>query len=146
MLRAVVGAPFSVLSALPLRIASDHDAPVLATPPGVLLGLLFTDTIAEEDGVVSVDSDAGVAHVGAACGKGLLVYRPDAVSSVRIRPRRPLDLIQLTLVPRNEALLSSVLWAGINLWPVDPFEFSVDGFRMYPDHRPYVVHRQTVFH
>jgi hypothetical protein len=102
-------------------------------PPHVLRAIIY---------LVDVDKDNGPFEYVVADGRNQLVTGPRGTlfifdanrlwhrgSPPRARYRQSIDFM---ILPRMKSQPRRVIWAGVNNWPGDPFNFSIHGMRTSP--------------
>lgn len=102
-------------------------------PPHVLRAIIY---------LVDVDEENGPFEYLAADGSARRILGPRGTTFIfdanrlrhratppRIRERRSVDFV---ILPRMKSQERRLLWAGLNNWPGDPFNFSVNGMRASP--------------
>ena len=144
LLRSCTGSDYAVLSARPLRFGAQpataerlSGAESLHTdgcPVGVLRAVLYLSDAAE-----GLEFQAGEELTAAAGPAGTLVVFDGNRLPHRWSPGRgkDVDVIDLVLAPRHCRLDRCVIWPGMNRWPVDPFNFSMEGFKSHPAGLPF---------
>lgn len=131
------GFPATVTSCRPLRLEPEAGPlPSLGpsgTPPGMRRALLLlSDGQGDDAPLEHRDIERGVS-VPLGGAKGTLILFDPAATIVRLRrPTRAVEFLDLCVGPRFAHQTARVVWAGMNLWPADPFQYSVRDMRASP--------------
>ncbi len=134
IVRSCLGCPFTLLNSRPVMSTPHADAGAGpqglhrdGCPPGVIRALLYLTDVDDESGPFEyIEGDALKAVTGPA-GTFFVFEANQLVHRARppaARERKVIDFVIAPLVPGN---VPEVLFAGMNNWPVDPFEFSRGG-------------------
>jgi hypothetical protein len=126
-----------VLSVRPLRFRPDGREPeelhTDAYPPGVLRCVLHLTDVDGPTGALEFVDSSG--REGALSGQaGTLVI----LDATRVKHcwqpvgKGERAVLEMALVPCHRLLERCVIWAGMNTWPVDPYNFSMTGFVDHP--------------
>jgi hypothetical protein len=135
-LQSLNGCDFTVVSAQFRRYGPADAQPDFAAeeaPPGVVRAAVYLSDV--DDGSVALEyvDAAGASHRLAGAAGTMLVFDPRRVRTRWTAAGTPAEVLWLALMPRHKAVSRFVMWSGLNNWPVDPFNFSVEGFRLYPE-------------
>ncbi|MDP7034961.1 MAG: hypothetical protein QF752_10765 [Planctomycetota bacterium] len=140
-IRSCVGCEYTILNHRPFHSlvhsgqgagpqAMHHDG----CPPGVIRAIVYLTDVDDESGPFEyMLTDGGGAR--AVTGPAGTVFVFDANRLLhRARPpmtreRQAVDFVIAPLIPGRKREL---VWAGMNNWPVDPFDFSTEGLLVYP--------------
>ncbi len=140
LMQQCMGGDVWYLSCRPLQSLVNHDegkGPQAFhtdhSPPHVLRALLY---------LVDVDDDNGPFEYAASSGDTRRVSGPKGTFFVfdanrlshravppRTRIRRSIDFV---ILPRTPSQPRCVMWSGMNNWPADPFQFSINKMRSSP--------------
>jgi len=128
LIHSCLNADFAAVSVRPLRFEVDAPAGSFHTdncPSGMLRCALH---LTDGGGFEYMDADGQAKSIEARAGR--LV----AFDGNRLQHRWLPDsqILEMSLVARHKRLERCAIWAGMNSWPVDPFNFSTQGFVDYP--------------
>lgn len=126
--RAFLSLPHADEGRGPQAFHRDH------SPPGLLRALIYLTDVDEQSGPFEyIDPANGESRRVTAPAGSLIVFDANAFEH---RGRPPLGrerkVLDLVLCPAIPGLGASVVWPGMNHWPVDPFHFSLTGFGCWP--------------
>lgn len=77
-------------------------------------------------------SDGNVLHVMSAAPGTLAVYDPATVVCLLDPRGGDISLVEIALVPLGAGQPFRVTWSDLNEWPLDPFQYGVNGMAAYP--------------
>jgi hypothetical protein len=123
---------FTVVSFRPLRVPMLSDSAIpastLPSPPRTRRAVLH---LAGEGSFEIRHGEESTQRIEARPGT-LVVYDPERVQCW-FRPRgAALEVVEMMLIPRMAGHPFRVVWAGLNDWPADPFQYSVSGMSAFP--------------
>jgi hypothetical protein len=102
-------------------------------PPGVIRALIYLIDVDIDNGPFEYIDENKKHHFATGPTGTLLVFdanrRLHRGSPPRMKPRKAIDFC---VAPRPATFPRRVMWAGMNNWPVDPYQFAVDGMVAYP--------------
>ncbi|MCE7997268.1 MAG: hypothetical protein HEP70_00265 [Rhodobiaceae bacterium] len=102
-------------------------------PPGVLRALVYLTDVDESSGPFEFLTDAGEnIHAVGPTGT-LLIFDPNKLEH-RGRPpeKRERRVVDMCIAARPKGFPRRVAWAGMNAWPLDPYQYAVDGMTAVP--------------
>jgi hypothetical protein len=103
-------------------------------PPGVIRCCMYlTDVEGESTAFEYLDFAGQPQRITGLAGTVIIFDGARLEHRWASSPSRGLEVLDLALIPRHKTLPRCVIWSGMNNWPVDPFNFSMDGFVAYPD-------------
>ncbi|GEM_PF-6987878 len=104
------------------------------SPPGLIRGLIYLVDVDEGTGPFEYLDENRVSHLVAGSAGTLLIFDANRLihrgSPPRAKPRKAIDFC---ILPRPAAMPRRVMWAGMNNWPLDPFQYPVDRMQAYPE-------------
>jgi hypothetical protein len=102
-------------------------------PPGVIRALIYLVDVDSDNGPFEYIDENKKHHLATGPAGTLLVFdanrRLHRGSPPRKKSRKVIDFC---VAPRPASFPRRVMWAGMNNWPVDPYQFAVDGMIAYP--------------
>ncbi len=137
---ACVGCPIIVLNCRlfrSLRHAEDGVGPQAwhgdGTPAGVIRGLIFLTDVDEDSGPFQYQDAAGEVHSVIGPAGTFVIFDANRLLHRAKPPKhRERMAIDLVFLPRHPGEPLQVIFAGMNAWPVDPFQYSLGGMLVYP--------------
>ena len=122
---------------LRFELGDEQDAPAEQLhredePPGVLRCVVYLTDVDGESGGFEYRLGDETRRVSGAAGTAVL-FDGKRVEHRWVRPGAAYEVLDMTLTPRHKVLSRCVVAPGMNNWPVDPYNFSVEGFALYPD-------------
>jgi hypothetical protein len=136
---------FVVVSARALQ-ATQARGPLENTtlPAGAIQAILYLADIDALNGPLQCTNAQGtVRSVAGPAGTLVLIDGRRAKCSWASAKKGKRQALEMVLLPRHRRLARSVIWPGMNNWPVDPFNFSIEGFVRHPSDQPVVQLAQS---
>lgn len=103
-------------------------------PPGFIRAIIYLSDVDEKSGPFEYKDKEG--HSQYILGSAGTVFFFDA-NTIEHRGSPPISkerkVLDFVLLPKIEGVPDYILWPGMNHWPVDPYQFSIDGFVTYPE-------------
>jgi hypothetical protein len=102
-------------------------------PPHVLRALLYLVDVDDENGPFEYLGPAGTPERVTGFKGTFVIFDANRLEHRAVPPRGWLrESIDFVILPRTKSQPRTVLWAGLNNWPSDPFHFSVNNMRASP--------------
>jgi hypothetical protein len=105
-------------------------------PPHVIRAILYLVDVDETNGPFEYVNKEGVIEKLTGPKGTFFIFDANRLLHRANPPREKFrQSIDFVILPRMKSQKRSVLWAGINNWPNDPFNFTVNGMLSYPINR-----------
>jgi len=96
--------------------------------------LIYLVDVDEQNGPFEYVGERGKKRLATGPAGTLLIFDANRLLHRGNPPRsRQRKVIDFCVAPRPLGFPRRVLWAGMNNWPMDPYQYPVEGMRAYPE-------------
>ena len=124
----------TVISFRPVKFSSDNDSLSLCTLPLPPNGRRALLQLSKGNDILFESCDDQIHEVPDVGYASLVVYDPAHIRYRLLAGENEKIIIEMVLIPRLSQQPFRLVWAGLEEWPADPFQFSVLGMHALPSY------------